>query len=243
MKLKFQNKIKELIKIKSKYIEGTDGKYIIFEDGRVWNTKRNRLLKVQVDKAGYCRVSINCKGKMVHRLVAEAFIDNPDNKPQVNHKDAVKSNNHISNLEWVTPKENMQHVKKNRLNPRAAWCCIVKDNKVEEIFKSINIAERKNNLSSKGCVFRSCKGVINSAFDMKFRYYDPEKQDYIRTKWDTDKTLKPKGKYNRTIYCEDLGTYYNTQQECADHFNIKQGQISECLLKCKYIGYSLVYLD
>lgn len=66
------------------------------------------------DKDGYCKISIlNANGKWtqtsVHRVVALAFIPNPLNKPQVNHKDSNRSNNSVDNLEWVTAKENANH--------------------------------------------------------------------------------------------------------------------------------------
>lgn len=65
---------------------------------------------------GYFECSIRHKKVMVHRLVAKAFIPNPDNKPQVNHKDGNKHNNHVSNLEWVTARENIRHAVENGLS-------------------------------------------------------------------------------------------------------------------------------
>lgn len=66
-------------------------------------------------KRGYLYVRTSNKNLQVHRLVASAFLPNPDNKPEVNHKDGKKTNNHVSNLEWVTTSENAQHAIKNGL--------------------------------------------------------------------------------------------------------------------------------
>lgn len=87
--------------------------YTIDTEGRVFSLKTKRHLKYKVHRRGYYLVDLwkNNKGhtKKVHRLVAEAFIPNPQNKPAVNHKDGDKLNNNASNLEWVTNKENTKH--------------------------------------------------------------------------------------------------------------------------------------
>lgn len=94
--------------------------YLVYEDGRVYSKKSSKFLSQVLDgKKNYLKVAISIDGKMkypnVHRLVAQAFISNPDNKPQVNHIDCNKTNNHVSNLEWVTNKENYAHAKKHGL--------------------------------------------------------------------------------------------------------------------------------
>jgi hypothetical protein len=80
----------------------------------------NRNVKQWKCKKGYCYVTLlNLKLKKnlsIHRLVALHFIENTENKPQVNHKDGNKQNNHISNLEWATAKENLLHAMENNLN-------------------------------------------------------------------------------------------------------------------------------
>ncbi|UUW40520.1 homing endonuclease [Enterococcus phage vB_Efm_LG62] len=101
-----------------KDIKGYEGLYQVSNLGRVKRLKgkyisTERILKPTKHTTGYLRVKL-CKNnvrfnKKIHRLVAEAFIPNPENKPQVNHIDEDKTNNIISNLEWMTAKENINH--------------------------------------------------------------------------------------------------------------------------------------
>ena len=97
--------------------------YYISNLGRVYSLKTNKMLTAIDNGKGYLSVPIRLNGKQkrcyVHRLVAKAFIPNPDNLPQVNHIDGNKSNNNVNNLEWVTRKENTQHALKNGLIPTA----------------------------------------------------------------------------------------------------------------------------
>ena len=85
--------------------------YSVSSTGLVRNDKTGRVLKPWICSVGYLTIKFGLysKNKLVHRLVATAFISNPDNKPEVNHKDGNKLNNSISNLEWMTRSENIQH--------------------------------------------------------------------------------------------------------------------------------------
>lgn len=87
--------------------------YEITKDGKVFNKKWGRYVKPQMNGTGYYRVGICGKLQFVHRLVAEKYVPNPENKPQVNHKDGNKLNNNADNLEWVTNRENSLHALHN----------------------------------------------------------------------------------------------------------------------------------
>ena len=93
-----------------KQIAGYDN-YYITKDGKVYNKKTERYLKITQRPTGYCVVNLSKNGAYksfyVHRLVAYAFIPNPEGKPYINHIDENKNNNHFSNLEWCTQKENI----------------------------------------------------------------------------------------------------------------------------------------
>ena len=84
--------------------------YYVTEDGHIWSGWCGRYISEILTENGYRRVVLSKNNKshnfLVHRLVAEAFIPNPENKPCVNHKDLNRENNCVKNLEWVTYKEN-----------------------------------------------------------------------------------------------------------------------------------------
>lgn len=94
-------------------IKDYEGKYFITQQGNVVNTKGNILMPAVNKKTGYKTVELwkNNKGssKTIHRLVALAYLPNPNNLPEVNHIDGNKLNNQVSNLEWVTSSGNTQH--------------------------------------------------------------------------------------------------------------------------------------
>lgn len=110
--------------------------------------KKERIIKHDVGKHGYHRVVLRFnnseKKYLVHRLVAEAFVDNPDNLPQVNHKDENKGNNSAANLEWCTAKYNSNYGERTRLTAVAKYKPISmfdKDGNLIRHFDSIKEAE------------------------------------------------------------------------------------------------------
>lgn len=99
--------------LKQVIVNNIETDYYISSIGRLYNKKTDRWYKGRISESGYLDyiLKINNKqyAKRAHRLVAEAFLKNPNNLPIVNHKDGNKLNNNVDNLEWVTYSENSQH--------------------------------------------------------------------------------------------------------------------------------------
>lgn len=103
-----------------KDIQGYEGLYAITEDGQVWSYRSNSFLRGEYLKSGYIRYSLQANGKRAkklgHRLVAEAFLENPNNLPQVDHINRDKTNNSVENLRWVSSSDNMKNRPKRQVN-------------------------------------------------------------------------------------------------------------------------------
>ena len=99
-------------------VKGYEGLYGITSCGKVWSYKNERFLKPYANNNGYLGVALSKNGKakqfLVHRLVAEAYIPNPNNLPQVDHIDNDKTHNYVNNLQWITGRDN---VRKGRIKP------------------------------------------------------------------------------------------------------------------------------
>ena len=132
--------------------------YRITENGIVINIKTNKNVKQQIDKDGYLRVCLYNKNlrtkQFVHRLVATAFIPNPQSLPQVNHIDGNKKNNDVFNLEWVSVKQNVQHSYRTGLKIGKGAChkgefntrSILKETDVKEILNRKNLGQNIKNV-------------------------------------------------------------------------------------------------
>lgn len=135
-------KTKMLKMSRLKKIEGYEN-YYISDDGKVFSTKykESRELSPNKDRRGYLYINLckngKYKSKSIHRLVAKHFLDNYSEQLEVNHKDGIKTNNNVSNLEMVTRTENIRHAVKNGLHKSLTceehWCSKLTKEDVENI--------------------------------------------------------------------------------------------------------------
>lgn len=143
--------------------------------------KKGRILKPSINKFGYMYVNLskNCiiKGYKVHRLVAEAFIPNSENKPQVNHIDGNKLNNNVNNLEWCTNSENQKHAFKNGMQ-KIQWSNLYKGKRVRQYDLNENFIKEWNTIKEASvgtgtneiCIGYVCKGKRKTAGGYKWKY-------------------------------------------------------------------------
>ena len=173
-------------------VKGYEGIYEVSNIGKVKSCERivirsngrkinfpEKIMKPSINHKGYEVIDLRKNGKrecgFVHRLVGKAFIENPNNKKQINHKNGIKTDNDVRNLEWVTNQENMIHAYKNGLkdNKKASES---RKRKIDQLtlegdfiksYNSINDATKYTNAKNISGV---CRGVRNKSGGFKWRY-------------------------------------------------------------------------
>lgn len=183
--------------------------YYVSDQGQVYSDKVKRLLKGSISQNGYKTVMLCKHGKLklfsVHQLVAKAFIPNPENKDVVNHKDGVKQNNSVENLEWVTQPENNYHARETGLIKDAV---LESDkNKARKLYETGNYSQKdlaEMFSVSVPAMHKILKGV-------KKRHIDPHEKD-------------------KKEVCELYKTGRYSQRELAEKYGVNQGTVS-CWLK------------
>lgn len=158
-------------------IKGYEEHYAVDRFGHVYSIKNGypKEMKQTVGKHGYCCVNLKDgdrrKNARVHRLVAEAFIPNPQNKPQVNHIDGNKHNNKVENLEWCTDYENRNHAYESGLRKMKELIKVKMFSAEGEFiaeFPSISEASRKTGINV-GNISRCCNGGCKTANGFVFK--------------------------------------------------------------------------
>lgn len=150
--------------------------YEVRPNGEVVNTKTGIVLKPIKNTGGYLQVGLckNSKKKMylIHRLVAEAFIPNPENLPCVNYKDEVKTNNCITNLEWCTHEYNNNYGTRTERSAKAKNKTVFqlrKDGSLVRVWPSANEVQRQLGYGHSNIV-NCCTGKRHSAYGFKWCY-------------------------------------------------------------------------
>jgi len=233
--------------------------YNVSNLGNVMNNKTNKLMRLNL-KAGYYQICLTAekirKQFKVHRLVALAFIPNPENKPEVNHKDKNKVNNNVKNLEWNTRLENCHHksvglvYKSNKNRP------IIRLDKItEEILENYNSIEdagiwafnnklTSNSHNGRNAIGNCVNGLTKSAYGYKWKYI--EKNNLENEEWreiDTNKILNEENISDKKYYVSNLGRFKNSYGTIMENYKINEnGYIRIYIYKQTFALHRLVAL-
>lgn len=213
--------------------------YYVSNYGRIKHD--GRILSGSKQYDGYIRVKIRGKSYLKHRIVANAFIENPYNKPFVNHKDGNKQNNQVSNLEWCTQQENAIHAHKNNLQPRSSGTYKGKFSKeqrekIKELWDRGIMSKRKIALKynvSHTCIndiindkykyaeyvnsYEECaRPIVDTLNELRDAYFDLENEEFKKRIWYAILQLLPNS-YNqkRTVMLnyEVLANIYKSRRD------------------------------
>ena len=154
-----------------KPIKGYEGKYEASSFGRVKSLIHNQILRPAVNQNGYMHLSLCCKDKRVHRVIAETFVDNPQNYRDVNHIDGNPLNNTAENLEWVSHSQNEIHkvyelgTPGKLIRPMRKVFCV----ETGKTYRSISEACRELGIKTNH-ISEACTGKISQTCGYHWRY-------------------------------------------------------------------------
>ena len=161
-------------------------RYEVSNDGRVRHKVRQKDLKGRPNPGGYLYVSFNINGKRqnfaIHRLVATAFIENPQNSPEVNHKNGDRADNRVSNLEWVTSRENKTHAyhkDSNRIERGKAVHQFTKDGEHLKTYSSLSEAAQAVGCKV-GAISNCARGRSKTSMGYVWKYDEGSTTKYDR---------------------------------------------------------------
>lgn len=179
--------------------------YLIYPDGKIYSKKRKAYLNINIERFKKQKLRVQVcltsdkgirKGRLLHRLVALHFIENPENKSEVNHKDGDCYNNHVNNLEWVTKQENMKHVSKMGLiKVNNCGRCVIQYDKTGNLvgeYTSIYEAARHTQILST-TIDKVLKGLLKYGGGYVWKYKAP---------------LEIEGEIWKKIIIKDINTGY-----------------------------------
>jgi hypothetical protein len=150
-------------------VTGYETLYLVSNAGNVKSLVTNKILSACGSRYAQVVLSNNGKKKnfLVHRLVAMAFIDNPNNYETINHKNGNRKDNRVNNLEWVTVSQNVTHAYRNNLNKK--FKKVVREDGV--VYDSMREAARSNNVSFM-CLWRVCNKLRRTCNGFNFQYLE-----------------------------------------------------------------------
>jgi len=231
--------------------------YSVSNLGNVKNNKTNRIMKLNV-KGGYYHVSLtneDCKKSLkVHRLVALAFIQNLENKTDVNHIDKNKLNNNVLNLNWMTRKENNQHKSNGLVYTSNKNKSIIRMNMDEDILQIYNSIEdagiwafenklTKTSHNGRNAIGNCVNGLSNKAYRFKWKYLDNSLENEEWREINFKKIFCEEILIDKKYYVSNLGRFKNSYGQIMNNYKVNEnGYIRVYIYKKTFSLHRLVAL-
>lgn len=223
-------------------IQGYEGLYKVNNGGDILSVRSRKILKAGKNKQGYMCVVLakdgKCKTYKVHRLVASAFIPNPQNLPSINHKDENKTNNNVNNLEWCTHKYNLNYgtaierrsktIKESPIKQRKSVLQLSLQGNIIAEYRSIKEAAEETGIDRRQIsrainhVGKQAQGylwILKDNYDSNTNYYEIHRKESMRPKPKKIAQYTKDGTFIReweslTEVTKELGIGFSTLSGC-----------------------------